>query len=157
VRLDSADLGQTYREADEDATVAPIKESSGTDDPDVRGRGLRAHNATQNALARTLRRAGLTPRSPRHGEPDYDLAWQDGDVVWVAEVKSITQATEERQMRIAIGQVLRYRQQLGRAGGEVRVLIAIERFPYGESWIELCGDEGIALVWPEVMAAVGAA
>jgi hypothetical protein len=60
-------------------------------------------------------------------------------------------------MRIAIGQVLRYRQQLGRAGGEVRVLIAIERFPYGESWIELCGDEGIALVWPEVMAAVGAA
>jgi hypothetical protein len=70
----------------------------------------------------------------------------------VAEVKSITKATEERQMRIAIGQVLRYRQQLARDGRQARALIAMETAPHDESWIELCGQEGIALVWPEVMA-----
>jgi hypothetical protein len=156
VRLDSTDLGQTYREADEAATVAPAKEPAAPDDPDARGRGLRAHNATQNRLAEIVERAGFAPRSPKRGEPDYDLAWQDGAITWVAEVKSITKASEERQLRIAIGQVLRYRQHLSGGGREVRALIAVERRPHDESWVALCGQETIALVWPDVMAeAVG--
>jgi hypothetical protein len=31
-------------------------------------------------------------------------------------------------------------------------MIAIENAPFDESWIDLCGREDIALVWPEVMA-----
>lgn len=48
---------------------------------------------------------GLIPRSPSPGEPDFDLAWQDGDTVWVAEVKSMTAQNEEQQMRLAIGPI----------------------------------------------------
>jgi hypothetical protein len=31
-------------------------------------------------------------------------------------------------------------------------MIAVENAPFDESWIDLCGREGIALVWPEVMS-----
>jgi hypothetical protein len=149
VRLDSDGIGQSYRHADEDVEVAPADVRA--DDPDTSQRGLRAHNYTQNLLAQHVKETGLTPRSPKVGEPDFDLAWKDGETVWVAEVKSTTERTEERQMRLAIGQVIRYRQQLSEDGREVRTMIAVENAPFDESFIELCGKEGIALVWPEVM------
>ena len=31
-------------------------------------------------------------------------------------------------------------------------MVAIENAPADQTWIDLCGREGIALVWPEVMA-----
>jgi hypothetical protein len=71
--------------------------------------------------------------------------------VWVAEVKSTTEQNEERQMRLAIGQVIRYRQKLSKEGRDTRAMIATENAPFDESWIDLCGREGVALVWPEVM------
>ena len=150
VRLDGDGIGQSYREVDEDVTVAPAAEKA--DDPDTSQRGLRAHNRTQNLLAVAVEDAGFAPRSPRSGEPDFDLAWQDGDTVWVAEVKSTTEGNEERQMRLAIGQVIRYRQKLSGEGSDSRAMIAVENALFDESWIDLCGREGIALVWPEVMA-----
>ena len=150
VRLDGDGIGKSYREADEDVTVAPAAEKA--DDPDTSQRGLRAHNRTQNLLAAALEDAGFAPRSPRSGEPDFDLAWQDGDTVWVAEVKSTTEGNEERQLRLAIGQVIRYRQKLSGDGADARAMIAVENAPFDESWIDLCGREGIALVWPEVLA-----
>jgi hypothetical protein len=48
--------------------------------------------------------------------------------------------------------VIRYRQLLAEPDRNVRAMIAIENAPFDESWIDLCGREGIALVWPEVMA-----
>ena len=149
VRLDGDEFGQTYRHADEDVSVAAAEERA--DDPDTSQRGLRAHNRTQNLLAQHLEISGFSPRSPRAGEPDFDLAWQDGEVVWVAEVKSTTDSNEEHQLRLAIGQVIRYRQKLSGDGHDVRAMIATENAPFDESWIDLCGREGIALVWPEVM------
>ncbi len=150
IRLDGDGVGQSYRSADEDVTVAPAEENA--EDPDTSQRGLRAHNRTQNLLAHHVEEAGFAPRSPRGGEPDFDLVWVDDGVVWVAEVKSATERNEERQMRLAIGQVIRYRQQLSEGGREARAMIAVENAPFDESWIDLCGKEGIALVWPEVMA-----
>jgi len=150
VRLDGDRFGQTYMEADEEVTVAPAKVKA--DDPDTSQRGLRAHNRSQNLLAQAVLAVGLSPRSPKSGEPDFDLAWHDGDTLWVAEVQSTTPENEERQMRLAIGQVIRYRQKLGVDRTDVRAMVAVENAPYDESWIDLCGREGIALVWPEVMA-----
>lgn len=149
IRLDGDGIGQSYREADEEVTVAPAEVRP--DDPDSSQRGLRAHNRTQNLLAAALTEAGFSPRSPKADEPDFDLAWVDGDTVWVAEVKSTTEKNEERQMRQAIGQVIRYRQKLSVEGTDARAMIAVENAPFDESWIDLCGREGIALVWPEVM------
>lgn len=60
------------------------------DDPDTSQRGLRAHNRTQNLLARAIEAAGFVPRSPKQDEPNVDVAWKDGDTRWVAEVKSVT-------------------------------------------------------------------
>jgi hypothetical protein len=150
LRLDSGEFGQAYTEADENVTVAPAEEKP--DDPDSSQRGLRAHNRTQNLLATAVEAAGFAPRRKGREEPNFDLAWKDGETVWVAEVKSTTEQNEEQQMRLAIGQVIRYRQLLSEAGREARAMIAIENAPFDESWIDLCGREGIALVWPEVMA-----
>ena len=48
-------------------------------------------------------------RSPVGQEPQYDLSWETPDATMVAEVKSLTARNEERQLRLGLGQVLRYR------------------------------------------------
>jgi hypothetical protein len=54
--------------------------------------------------------AGLSPRSPdlAKGEPNFDIAWQSGDSLRVVEVKTTIPANEELQLRLGLGQVLRY-------------------------------------------------
>jgi hypothetical protein len=147
VRLDEG-LGREYLEADEHPEIKPgASEHTGLD-PDLGGRGLRAHNTTQNMLALAIERAGYSPRRPKPDEPQYDLAWEAEGIVWVAEVKSITRKNEERQLRLAIGQVVRYRQLLGIAGRPVRAMIVTEQEPSDPTWADLCSDEGIVLTWP---------
>jgi hypothetical protein len=53
---------------------------------------------------------------------------------------------------MALGQVKRYAQALEDTGVRPRQMIAIECHPFDETWIDLCNDEGIVLVWPEVIA-----
>jgi hypothetical protein len=152
VRLDEG-LGREYIAADEHAEIklnAP--EHTGLD-PDLGGRGLRAHNVTQNLLASVVEQAGHHPRRPKPEEPQYDLAWEQGDVTWVAEIKSITPQNEERQLRQALGQVLRYQQLLEADGRSVQAMIAVEHEPSDPSWGELCSGEGIVLAWPPVKLA----
>ena len=104
VRLDEG-LGREYVEADEHAEIKPNAPEHTGLDPDLGGRGLRAHNVTQNLLAHAVSEAGHDPRRPKPDEPQFDLAWEAGDVTWVAEVKSVTSLNEERQLRTALGQV----------------------------------------------------
>jgi hypothetical protein len=146
VRLDEG-LGREYVRADEHPEIRSDAEHTDLD-PDLGGRGLRAHNVTQNLLAATVEQAGYSPRRPKPDEPQYDLAWEVGETVWVAEVKSITPLNEERQLRLAVGQVVRYRQLLAVDGRTVRAMIAAEREPGDPSWLGLCEGEGIALLWP---------
>lgn len=75
-----------------------------------------------------------------------------GQTVWVAEVKSTSSQTEERQLRTAIGQVLRYRQKLTASGHEVQAVVVTSCPPSDLSWDDFCQWEGIILVWPEVAA-----
>jgi hypothetical protein len=146
IRLDQG-LGREYVEADEHAEIAPSAPEHVGLDPDLGGRGVRAHNVTQNLLAEAVRSAGHEPRRPKPDEPQYDLAWEAGDETWVAEVKSITPQNEERQLRTALGQVLRYCQLLEEEGRTVKPMIATEVTPTDPSWIDLCAREGIVLVW----------
>jgi hypothetical protein len=85
--------------------------------------GRAQHDAEPDGTDR--RSPGMAPRSPRGAEPRFDLAWVCGQAVWVAEVKSITRTNEERQLRTAIGQVLRYRQKLTAGGHDVQAVIII--------------------------------
>jgi hypothetical protein len=146
IKIADAGLGQSYESADEHAELAQAEEHKGRD-PDLGGRGLRAHNVTQNALAEAVARAGFSPRRPRPEEPQYDVAWETPSAIWVAEVKSLTVDNEEKQLRLALGQVLRYRQLIDAGEREVRAMIATETRPMDDRWLDLCATEHVALVW----------
>lgn len=143
-------FGTSYRPGDEEV------ESSAPEpfdvDPDQRDRGTRAHHETQNALAEILLARGLVPRSP-NGEPNFDIAWQetDGRVV-VAEVKSVTEKNIERQMRLGLGQVLRYRNLIASTGADVAALLALSGAPSDPRWVELCEELAVGLIWRPQLA-----
>jgi hypothetical protein len=138
-------LGTDYREAQ--VSTSGGERQPFTVDPALVERGLRGHADTQNALARRLREAGLIPRSRLPHEPNFDLAWQAGEIVHVAEVKSITDANEVEQLRLGLGQVLHYRHQLLALGySQVVAVLVPERTPLDSSWLELCRDLGVVLL-----------
>jgi hypothetical protein len=138
-------LGNDYRIADEATSVG--QRDPFAVDPALVERALRSHASTQNALATYLRDRGLAPRSPAANEPNFDLAWVWNSKIWVAEIKSLTEANEEKQLRLGLGQLLRYRQILG-ARGSVHAALVVERQPRDTSWVTLCEELGIVLVWP---------
>lgn len=145
-------VGGAYRAADEAAAVAEVDPFS--IDPAIRERGLRGHATTQNALASYVTAQGLDPRSPRTGEPNFDLAWEDSETIFVTEVKSMTFSNEEKQMRLGVGQILRYRQIMERLGRPVIGVLAVENEPTDPGWKTLCNDLGIVLVWPPRIASI---
>ena len=140
-------IGEEYRAADEFQSVE-ARDPFATD-PALVERGVRGHAATQNALAEWVRLSGSTPLSPRYGEPNFDLLWRINKTVSVAEVKSLTRSNEEKQLRLGLGQVLRYAHQLRHLGEVVPVLVA-ERKPSDSTWEDLCARLGVLLCWPEV-------
>jgi hypothetical protein len=143
---DSVDeLGDAYIPADELAATSEREPFSV--DPTLVDRGLRGHAATQNALAAIVTSLGWQPRRPSPREPQYDLAWRAGKVVYVAEVKSLTPDNEERQLRLGLGQVLRYANLIRQAGTVCVPVLAVEREPSDRSWNDLCDHVGVRLGW----------
>jgi hypothetical protein len=140
-----AGIGRPYSRPDRLPTVAP-REPFDTD-PDLVDRGNRAHVLTLDSLADFLRLHDIKPFLPV-GEPMFDLAWMDQGVVFVAEVKSITAANEEKQLRLGLGQVLRYRQILQSLGMKVVPVLVPEKEPSEAGWIDLCNELSVRLVWP---------
>lgn len=134
-----------YRRAAEQASVAASDPFS--IDPAVKERALRSHAVTQNALADFLVARGITPRSAVGAQPNFDIAWEDGDTLWVGEVKSLTNDNEEKQLRLGLGQVLRYRHLIGQTR-KTRAALITEREPSDKTWLSLCEALGIALAWP---------
>lgn len=118
-----------------------------TADPDVSGRGLRAHRELENWLARTAASAGLHPEDPSLTDPPFDLAWRDGDELTVVEVKSITSGNETSQLRLGLGQILEYACML-RGVTSVRPVLFVERAPSADHWEAVCQSAGVELWWP---------
>lgn len=152
--VSSAVLGTDYRRPDEEVVTSRDRDPHSVD-PNLVDRALRGHRRTQNLLQDALVAAGFVPRSPAPGEPEFDIAWDDGDAICIAEVKSMSNTNEEKQLRLAVGQVLRYAYLLS-AGRPVRRFIAVEREPRDPSWLDFTAEHGIGLIWPETfLAAVG--
>jgi hypothetical protein len=147
---DSGDVGQAYIPADEQAATSEREPFS--IDPSLVDRGLRGHARTQNALARLV---GGAARAARADEPQFDLAWISDEVLYVAEVKSLTASNEERQLGLGLGQVLRYAHLLPATGREVRPVLAVERRPSDASWSGLCDHLGVRLVWQPFFDGLG--
>lgn len=119
-------------------------------DPDLVDRGTTAHMDLQDQLAEAARSAGLVPRSPSSHDPQFDVAWQMDNLAFVAEVKSVTAENEERQLRLGLGQVLRYASLLDWPGANnVQAILAVERPPTDEYWIGLCKEHGATPTWPD--------
>jgi hypothetical protein len=137
-------VGQAYRDA---AVSSVAAREPFTVDPGLVERGLKGHADTQNELARVLRSAGIEPRSHRPQEPNFDLAWTADGTVFVAEIKSITDANEEGQLRLGLGQVLRYRYQLEKLGHHhVLAVLVPEREPRDPTWRDLCNKAGVIML-----------
>ena len=151
-RKRALELGDPYTPVDETKASAP--RDPFTVDPDTVDRGLRGHMATQNALAAFLTAAGVRPRRPKPGEPDFDLAWSKGGWWYVVEVKSLTAANETKQLRLGLGQVLDYQDRLLARHSSVRAVLAVERRPTDERWLQLCERHEVTLVWPEAFETV---
>lgn len=67
--------------------------------------------------------------------------------MFAAEVKSITDANEEEQLRLGLGQVLRYRQCLLNTGHQrVVALLVPERPPRDPTSKSLCQDLRVVLL-----------
>ena len=142
---DGIEIGTTYRAADENATAATRDPFSV--DPALVERGCRGHAVTQNALAAFLRMHGIEPISPSSPQINFDLGWHTAGCLYVAEVKSCTNANIEKQLRLGLGQVLRYRSVLqDKLGGAVVAVVALEADLADASWRKLYKSLGIHLV-----------
>lgn len=140
-------VGVAYRKPPADQAVA--ERDPFAVDPSIVERGIRGHVATQNQLAATVASAGMLPRSPSPIEPNFDLAWSDASTIWVAEVKSLTAKNEEKQLRLGLGQVLRYAHLLARLHSvTVCPVLVAERQPTSDDWTELCRRHNVLLLWP---------
>jgi hypothetical protein len=141
--------GARYRAADEAIAVSvaiPMQR-----DPAIVERGLRSHRRIQNSIAAILRERGVDALSPAADDPDWDIAWRSQGIMYVCEVKSLNASNEERQLRLGLGQVLRYRQRASR-NEEASGVLALEREPTDPSWITLCEALGVRLIWPPDLA-----
>lgn len=119
-------------------------------DPDEVDRYTAAHKSTQNRLADAVRRHGLVPLSPAVGDPQFDVAWMQGATAYVAEVKSLTNENEERQLRLGLGQVLSYAHLLDWPNAtRVQPVLAVEGEPNASYWKGLCAKLGVILTWPD--------
>ena len=120
-------------------------------DPDAIDRGTSAHYEIESQLAKAVSEASLRPLEPKANDPKFDLAWHKGDTVFLAEVKSTTNDNVEKQLRLGLGQVLRYAHLLEQQWTDVRTVrpvLAIEQEPRDQNWKSLCERHDVILTWP---------
>ena len=138
-------LGSPYRRINESA-LSSVRDPFDTD-PALVERGLQAHARTQNELADYLNWHGIEPLSPQPDEPQFDLAFFTKGAMTVVEVKSLTDSNSERQLRLGLGQALRYAHILSRHGYPVVPALALEHEPAGD-WLELLARLNVLVGWP---------
>lgn len=112
-------------------------------------KGTEAHESTIAALIEHLARQHVELRGHARNAPRFEAGWSRGDDVFIAEVKSLTGASEDQQIRLGIGQVLDYAHQLqlARTCGRVRPVLVLEKQPTDPRWTSLAETSGILLTW----------
>lgn len=118
-------------------------------DPDAIDRGTNVHKDVQDQLADAVSARGWHPLSPSGSDPLFDIGWVVSDTAWIAEVKSLTESNEDRQLRLGLGQVLSYAYSVDWGAVSYRPVLAVEREPTAPYWPELCESHGVRLSWPD--------
>lgn len=146
--------------------VPPLRTDGTTEDesviylrnPDLVDRGTAAHKDIQDALARCITEHGIEPISPGVDDQQFDIAWKTGEVLYLCEVKSLTDDNEESQLRLGLGQLLSYihRTQLEHWDGitNIRGVLAVECRPVRTDWAGICAANGVTLTWPDRYSAL---
>lgn len=108
-----------------------------------------AHEATVGALLGHLSGRGVEVRTHAPGAPAFDAGWSHGTDVFIAEVKSLTGAREDQQIRLGIGQILDYAHQLRTThpGCRLHPVLVLEKRPVDPRWSPLARSAGIRLTW----------
>lgn len=156
-RVEHVTLTHGDHEADKSLRFAPYEEADlalcANDgpwpfevDPDLVDRALREHSRVQNETARWLESLGLVPMSPSVDSPAFDLAWLVGRDLYVAEVKTVNEANEQRQFRLGLGQVLDYAQEL-----DARPVLVLSSRPRNSRLLAVASRAGVLVVWPELL------
>jgi hypothetical protein len=83
-------------------------------------------------------------------DPDFDIGWRHRGFTYVGEVKSLTKANETKQLRLGLGQVLDYQDELLAHEPNVLAVLIVERRPTDDRWLLLCQRLGVLIIWPEV-------
>lgn len=114
-------------------------------------KGTAAHQGTLASFIESLSRRGLVAERPGRLAPQFDVGWAHMERAFVAEVKSLGGADESQQIRLGLGQVLDYAQQLRRAtktGQIVQPVLVLEREPDDpRRWIDVTHSAGVLLTW----------
>jgi hypothetical protein len=110
-------------------------------------RASQAHERTCRALCDALRTAGHEGRCAFGDGPRFDIGWEVGNKLFIAEIKSLASAREEQQIRLGLGQILDYAHQLLQHGKTVHPVLALERKPQHERWSGLARHHNVQLVW----------
>lgn len=115
-------------------------------------RAVQSHERIQTAIAKLGELHGFKAHSPRGTIPPlFDVCLNVGSNTYLlVEVKSATESNLELQMRIALGQVLRYHDQMKARDLEVKACIAIERAP-DDSWRLLLDRMEVGLLVEETL------
>lgn len=144
-------VGLDWQDLSEEAKFSA--ENSFKRDAEKSAAALNTHSSILNLLAGHLQTIGLQPRRPKPSEPQFDLAWETPAFLSVVEAKSINSSNEEEQLRIALGQVKRYRWHLlhDYQGLEVRPIVLTSSKPAQENWIDTMNSEGITMLWPDLL------
>ncbi|MFI5875362.1 hypothetical protein ACIBAH_23450 [Streptomyces sp. NPDC051445] len=108
-----------------------------------------AHEATVGALIEHLSRRGIEACTNAAGAPEFDAGWSQGEDIFVAEVKSLTGAREDQQIRLGIGQILDYAHQLRSAHPStvIHPVLVLEKRPSADRWAGLADGVGLRLIW----------
>jgi len=148
LQLAASELGVPFQQRQRHPLVTPI--TPYIVDSERVERANQAHEDTVAKLASFLVQNHYQPRSPGKDDPEYDLAWEVGLTRFVAEVKSLSDDNEDKQLRLGLGQTLWYRYLLGLVGVPVLGLLVAERQPRDlYHWRGVCAQSGVLLVWPE--------
>lgn len=113
-----------------------------------------AHESTVDALIHHLALQHIGVCTPARNAPRFDAGWSRGEDVFIAEVKSLTGAIEDQQIRLGIGQILDYVHQLksARTFGRIRPVLVLEKRPTDLRWSSLAEANSILLTWaPEFL------
>ena len=119
-------------------------------DPDVLGDAINRHSRAVNLLAAAVRGNGWNPELLTSWFSERpDLVWTDTDkILNVAEVKGLTSNNELSQMRLGLGQVLRYRHRAIAAYQLVQAWLVTDSPPLDQLWGPLCDSLQVRLWWP---------